>query len=69
MSADDARATWQTLAAASTPNARLLWWLLLVDRRPTEADPLHVDEERSAALWARDAGFFYGGVVVARPRR
>lgn len=68
MSTDDARATWRTLAGVGTHTARLLWWLLLVDRRPTDTDPLQVDEALSAALWARDAGFFYGGVVVAQPR-
>lgn len=65
MSMHDAKATWRTLSAASATTARLLWWLLLVDRRPGDGDGLVVDEATSAALWERDAGFFYGGVVVA----
>jgi S-adenosylmethionine-diacylglycerol 3-amino-3-carboxypropyl transferase len=72
MSVDDSQATWRTLAQVSTPQARLLWWLLLVDRRPNAADacsPLVADPDRAADLWRRDAGFFYGGLVLASPRR
>lgn len=68
MSPKDASAAWHALAAASAPRARLLWWLLLVDRRPSATDPLTVDDALAATLWARDAGFFYGGLVIARPR-
>jgi S-adenosylmethionine-diacylglycerol 3-amino-3-carboxypropyl transferase len=71
MSVDDARATWQTLAAASTTHARLAWWELLLRRRPVEGDALVVDDAlRSLAetLHAQDGGFFYGGFVVATPR-
>ncbi len=68
MSLADSQATWRTLAAASDVNARLLWWLLLVDRRPAAHDALVVDVDRAAELWRNDAGFFYGGLVVAGRR-
>ena len=68
MSLADSQATWRTLAAAGDVNARLLWWLLLVDRRPAAHDALVVDVDRAAELWRNDAGFFYGGLVVAGRR-
>jgi|GEM_PF-83882 len=68
MSVDDTVATWRTLRDASAADARLLWWLLLVDRRPTGTDgPLIADDDRAAELWQQDGGFFYGGLVLARP--
>jgi S-adenosylmethionine-diacylglycerol 3-amino-3-carboxypropyl transferase len=71
MSVDDARATWQTLAAASTDHARLAWWELLLRRRPVEGDAVVVDDalrDLADTLHAQDGGFFYGGFVVATPR-
>lgn len=71
MSVDDARATWATLAQASTPGARLAWWELLLRRRPQDGDALVVDDalrELADTLHAQDGGFFYGGFVVATPR-
>lgn len=71
MSVDDARATWATLAAASTSNARLAWWELLLRRRPDDRDALVSDAPLRAlaeTLHHDDGGFFYGGFVIARPR-
>jgi len=61
MDGDIFRDVVEAIAYNATPGARLAYWNLMVPRSMTEAHPEYFahDADLSAALHARDMGFFY----------